>query len=129
MTGRLLVVDDEANLRALYEQEFADEGFTVRTVATAAEALDAARGESFDAVVLDIRLDDERDERNGLTVLGELRRLAPGLPVVINSAYPTFKTDFTTWLADAFVVKSPNVDELVAAVRQAIARRAEAGAG
>jgi DNA-binding NtrC family response regulator len=123
MSARVLVVDDEKNLRLLYEREFADAGYEVKTAASSEEAVKAARTDTFDAVVLDIRLDEEADAPNGLDVLGELKRLDANLPVVINSAYPTFKTDFSSWGADAFVVKSSNVSELLSAVRAAIERR------
>ena len=42
----------------------------------------------------------------------EFVRARREVPVIINSAYPSFKTDFGTWGAEAYVVKSANLDEL-----------------
>ena len=46
------------------------------------------------------------------------------MPVVINSAYPAFKSDFGTWGADAYVVKSSDLSELKAKVRSLLAAAA-----
>ena len=40
------------------------------------------------------------------------------LPVVLNSAYTTYKNDFKSWLADAYVVKSSDMTELKATIRE-----------
>jgi hypothetical protein len=46
------------------------------------------------------------------------------MPVVINSAYPSFKADFSTWGADAYVVKSSDLTELKDMVRHLLAATA-----
>jgi hypothetical protein len=46
------------------------------------------------------------------------------MPVVINSAYPSFKADFSTWGADAYVVKSSDLTELKDTVRHLLSATA-----
>ena len=43
MPARILIVDDELNIRRLYEEEFRDEGYDVETVASGEEALASIR--------------------------------------------------------------------------------------
>jgi DNA-binding response OmpR family regulator len=54
------------------------------------------------------------------------RMLSSGedVAVVVNSAYASFKSDFASWSADRYVVKSSDLTELKAAVREVLARRA-----
>ena len=67
-------------------------------------------------VVLDIKLKDQ----NGLEILGDFRKLDKNIPIVLNSAYSTYKNDFQSWLADAYLVKSPNMDDLKRKIRELI---------
>lgn len=106
--GRILVVDDEQHILKLYEKELSEEGYTVRTTTSGQEALKMAREESPDVVILDIKLKDQ----NGLEILGGLRRINQDVPIILNSAYSTYKSDFQSWMADAYLVKSPNLDKL-----------------
>ena len=69
-TQRILVVDDEADITALVAYHLAKAGYRVTTATGGREALDAARGERPDAVVLDLMLPD----LSGYDVLAELRR-------------------------------------------------------
>ena len=78
-----------------------------------------AREAELDGAILDIRLANE----DGITLMRNLLRERPNLPVVLNSAYTTFKSDFATWAADRYVVKSSDLGELKAAVHGAIRRR------
>jgi two-component system response regulator (stage 0 sporulation protein F) len=109
----ILVVDDEQHLLKLYEKELSEEGYLVRTATDGEEALRMAQSESPDLVILDIKLQD----RDGLEVLGELRKIRQEVPIILNSAYSTYKSDFQSWLADAYLVKSPNLDKLKEKIR------------
>jgi DNA-binding NtrC family response regulator len=77
----ILVVDDDADVRADVGRALCNsgDGWEVRFAATAKEALALATGAGIEAVVLDYRLPDA----DGLTVLGDLRRARPDLPVVM----------------------------------------------
>ncbi len=112
-TGRILVVDDEQHILKLYQKELSEEGYAVRTTANGEEALRMAQEESPDVVILDIKLKDQ----NGLEVLGGLRKISREVPIILNSAYSTYKSDFQSWLADAYLVKSPNLDKLKEKIR------------
>ncbi len=115
----LLVVDDDQGCRKLYESEFADEGYSVTGVSSGAEALEILGKSRFDLVILDVKMPG----MDGLETLCEIMKTQRSLPVVINSAYSTFKTDFSAWNAEAYVVKSPNLDELKRTVKSVLEQR------
>jgi len=119
MRKRILVVDDEANIRELYKQELEDEGYEVATVASAREASHLIQRQVPDLMILDI----EMAGQDGLSYLRELMETHRDLPVVISSAYPTYKDDFSSWLAEAYVVKSADLDPLKEKVRDILAEK------
>ncbi|HVP39054.1 MAG TPA: response regulator [Candidatus Saccharimonadales bacterium] len=115
----ILIVEDDESLVDLYSLEFQDEGYRVLAATSGERALARVQEDAVDLVVLDLKMEG----MDGLTTLGELLRVRRDLPVVINSAYPAFKHDFGAWGAEAYVVKSANLDELKCRVREALQRR------
>ena len=85
---RVLVVDDEKNIRATLEVCLEGMGCQVRAAATAEAALAALDREPFDLAFLDLRLRDA----SGLDLLPRLLALRPELAVVIITAFATFDT-------------------------------------
>ena len=112
----ILVVDDEDHILKLYKKELSEEGYQVRTTTTGEEALSMAERETPDLVILDIKLQDQ----NGLDILGGLRKLNKDNLIILNSAYSTYKSDFQSWLADAYLVKSSNLDELKKKIKELV---------
>jgi DNA-binding response OmpR family regulator len=114
----ILIVDDEEGIRGLYESELRSEGFRTVSVASGEEALNYVDvNRNVDLVILDIKMEG----MDGLEVLEELRSRVSGIPVILNSAYSTYKNDFTSWLADAYLVKSADLGELKNKVRELLA--------
>ncbi|MFQ5601196.1 MAG: response regulator [Candidatus Krumholzibacteriia bacterium] len=116
---RILVVDDEVNVRRLYANEFEDAGYEVAAAASGAEALQIIVASTPDLVILDIKLDED----NGLDVLRRMKEIHPSLSVILNSGYSTYRDDFSSWLADAYLVKSSDTSELVSTVRELLEAR------
>ena len=106
--AKILVVDDEPGLRLLYAAELEDEGYQVITAQNCTEAATALANEQIDLVVLDIQIKQE----SGLEMLQTIVKERSGLPVILCSAYNCYKDDFSSWLADAYVVKSSDLSEL-----------------
>jgi DNA-binding NtrC family response regulator len=117
--ARVLIVDDEVNIRKLYKNELEDEGYEVLTAASGAEALTILRNSAPDLVILDIKLEQE----NGLDFLRHMMEIHPSLSVILNSGYSTYKDDFSSWLADAYLVKSGDTTELKTKVREVLMAR------
>jgi DNA-binding NtrC family response regulator len=112
--ARVLVVDDDSSLRILYTKELADEGYEVESVSSGKEAVASIAERRPDVVILDIKMEG----MDGLSVLDEIMKRDKTIPVVLNTAYSSFKSDFTTWSADAYVVKSSDLGELKETVKQ-----------
>lgn len=116
--ARLLVIDDEGDIRHLYAAELEDEGHVVTAAGSGVEAMTLLESQDFDLVILDIQLDQE----NGLELLQTITRKKPDLPVVLCSAFSSYREDFSSWLADAYVVKSSNLNELKEEVSRILGR-------
>jgi len=114
--ARVLVVDDDSSLRILYSKELTDDGYEVESVSSGTEALVNIAGKRPDVVILDIKMEG----MDGLSVLDEIMKVDKTIPVILNTAYSTFKSDFTTWSADAYVVKSSDLSELKETIRQVL---------
>jgi CheY-like chemotaxis protein len=110
----ILVVEDEKNLRMLYEEELSSEGYDVVLVGSGEEALDVLEKSRPDLVVLDIRMPG----MDGIEALGRILGRDRSIPVVINTAYSSYKDNFMTWAANAYVVKSSDLSELKATIKR-----------
>jgi DNA-binding response OmpR family regulator len=88
--------------------ELQDEGYQVVTLPDGKDLLSVVDKERPDCVVLDIKM----REYNGLDLLQELRKKYYDLPVILNSAYSSFKVDLKAVAADYYVVKSSDLSEL-----------------
>ena len=121
--ARLLVVDDENSIRLLYSQELADEGHEVVTAATAAEAAEILGEGDFDLVVLDVKLKNEC----GLDLLQRIVKERHDIPVILSTAFSCYKDDFSAWLADGYVVKSSDPQELKDEIARVLAKKKRKG--
>jgi len=106
--AKLLVVDDEEGIRILYSMELQDEGYEVVTLPDGQDLLKAVEKEKPDCIILDIKM----REYNGLDLLQQIRKRHYDMPVILNSAYSSFKVDIKAVAADYYVVKSSDLTEL-----------------
>ena len=114
----ILFVDDEKYLRMLYEREFAQDGYRVLTADSGADALGVLRREPVDIAVVDIRMPG----MSGLELMDEMLAARRDLPVILNTAFSSYKDNFQSWLAEAYVVKSSDLSELKNKVADVLAR-------
>jgi CheY-like chemotaxis protein len=70
-------------------------------------------------VVLDIAMPG----MDGIEALGRLLARNNQLPVILHTAYATYKDNFMTWSADAYVVKSQDLGELKSEIQRVLAKR------
>lgn len=90
---KILVVDDEKNIRTLFRDELEEAGYEVDTAGSGQEALDKVSAQRPDLIVLDIRMED----MTGLEVLEQVRRDHENLPVIMCTAVRGLQDDFTVW--------------------------------
>ena len=113
MKQTILVVDDEHHIRLLYEKELTGEGYEVALAGDAKEALAWLDTRRPDLVVLDIRMPG----MDGVETLGRILAKDGRIPVILNSAFSSYRDSFLTWSADAYVIKSSDLGELKQTIR------------
>jgi two-component system response regulator (stage 0 sporulation protein F) len=118
--AKILIVDDEEHIRMLYQVELEDEGYEVITAADGRDLLGIIQREHPNLVVLDIKMAGY----NGLDLLQEIRNRFYDLPVILCSAYDSFRRDMKSIAADFYVVKSSDLTQL----KKTIARALESAA-
>jgi two-component system response regulator (stage 0 sporulation protein F) len=106
--AKILIVDDEEHIRYLYSEELTDAGYEVITAESGYRLLERIEEEKPDLVVLDIKMVDY----NGLDLLQDIRNRYYNMPVVLCTAYDTFKEDMKSIAADFYVIKSFDLTEL-----------------
>ncbi len=114
----ILLVENELNQRLLYQWELEDDGYRVVLASDGWEALQQVKEEHPD-LVLDLGLPG----MNGIEALGRMMDQNAKLPVIIYSAYEGFRDNFMTRGADAYVVKSSNLDVLMHEIEQVLLER------
>jgi CheY-like chemotaxis protein len=120
---KILLVEDDKNQRKLYEQELADEGYEVTTAPGGREALAEIEKNRPDLVIMDISMPG----MDGIEALGKILGVDNTIPVILNTAYANYKDNFLSWAADAYVVKTSDLDELKKTIGEVLAKRAEEG--
>ena len=115
---KILLVDDEESIHLLYREELEGEGYKVHSALSGIEALQTFKIVSPDLVILDINMPG----MNGIEVLRQIKKMNPKIPVVLSTAYHEYKQDLGVWASDDYIVKSSNLDDLKAAVRQLLSK-------
>ncbi len=123
---KILVVDDEENLLRSVEKTLFREGFEVETAEGNKTAYELIRdalvaGQPFDLVILDLNMpnfEGKESKYAGLELLERLKKLSPGTPVIVNSAWDeveTAKACIDKGAADYFV--KGRTDEMLQKIR------------
>lgn len=115
----ILVVEDDKNQSLLYKKELSEEGYSVYLARDGREAVTMAKLNPPDLLVLDINMPG----MDGIEAMGKILAENNRLPIVINTAYSSFKDNFMTWSADAYIVKSSDLSELKKTIREILEKR------
>jgi two-component system copper resistance phosphate regulon response regulator CusR len=113
--SRILIAEDERPISAFIERGLTANGFTVEIAERGDEALELARSDRFDLVILDLGLPG----MDGFDVLREFRRVNERVPVVILTARENVR-DTVAGLeggADDYITKPFRFQELLARIR------------
>ena len=119
----ILIADDDENVRLMCERGLQAAGYSTHSVSSGSEALRFVdRNPLLDLIVLDIKMAPP----DGIEVLRQLRARKVGIPVILYSDYSSYKRDFDSWLADAYVMKSSDMKELKEKVKELLSLDAQA---
>lgn len=130
LSGRVLLVEDEDNLRQTLTRILRQAGCEVTSASTAAEALQRLEGATFDLVYLDMHLPGGM---NGLEALRLIVQAYPQVPVIMFTAYATLETALEALRAGAtdYLIKPIHPEQFIRRTeellkKQAIERRRRA---
>jgi DNA-binding response OmpR family regulator len=115
--AHLLIVEDNENLRELYEIELKEDGYQVSLAEDGVQALDAVRRDKPDLIVLDIAMPN----MDGIQCMRELLAEHKIIPVILHTAFAQYKDNYLTWPANAYVVKSGDLTELKEKIEELLA--------
>ncbi|HXG17468.1 MAG TPA: UDP-3-O-acyl-N-acetylglucosamine deacetylase [Methylomirabilota bacterium] len=118
MEGTILIVDDEAQIRATLRGVLSDEGYRVLAAADALQALDLIASQRPHLVILDIWM----PQMDGIELLEQLKGREPELPIIVVSGHGTIETAVraTKLGAADFIEKPFSLDTLLRSVRRAM---------
>lgn len=112
--AKVLIVDDEPHLRLLYETELRSAGYETMTASNAEQGLEYVETMNPDLVILDIRMAG----MDGIEALQRILDMDNTIPVILNTAYSSYRENYLTWSADAYITKSSDTAELVGKVKE-----------
>jgi DNA-binding response OmpR family regulator len=118
MAHRILVVDDDQELRETISEILVDAGFFVANASSGEEALKILSGQTFDLVLLDMIMPG----LGGQEILPLLKRQAPRTRIIMITAFATVENAVAAMRkgADDYLTKPFKVDELLTAVRRSL---------
>lgn len=120
MSGDILIIDDEADIRELVSGILSDEGYETRVCSGSEEAIEKLQASLPDLVFLDVWL--EGSKMDGLALLNHIKNKFPSLPVIMISGHGNIDTAVSAIKRGAydFIEKPFNVDRLLLATERAL---------
>jgi len=116
----ILIVEDDKNQRLLYEQELGLEGYEIVTAADGKEGLRKVEERQPNLIIMDINL----PKMNGIEAMGKVVSKHKNIPIIIYTAYSSYKDNFLSWLADAYIIKSSDLTELKNKIKELLTKEA-----
>lgn len=122
-TPRILVVDDDENIRKVLVAILEDEGYKVENVGTGKEAVEKTRRNYYNLALIDIRLPD----MEGIELLTKMKDTTPKMRKVIITGYPTLQNavDAVNKGANAYILKPFDVGRVLRTLKEQLQKQDE----
>ena len=122
-TARILIVDDDENIRKVLAAILEDEGYSVESVDTAKKGIEKSETDFFNIALLDVRLPD----MEGIELLAKLRETKPKMRKIIITGYPTLQNAVgaVNKGADAYVMKPFDVEKMLKTIKEQLKKQDE----
>ena len=115
--SKILIVEDEENIRLLYKEELEDLGYDVILALDGKEAIKKYDLQQPDLIILDIQLPG----MDGIETMNIIRGKSRDVPIILCTAYGEYKQDMKTWASEAYLIKSADLKELLSTVKKILA--------
>jgi two-component system NtrC family response regulator len=121
--ARILVVDDDENIRKVLKTILEDEGYTVDEAEDAKKAIEKSRRHVYNLALIDIRLPD----MEGIELLTKMKDTVPKMRKIIITGYPTLQNaiEAVNRGADAYILKPFDMDKVLATIKEQLRKQEE----
>jgi two-component system NtrC family response regulator len=121
--ARILVVDDDENIRKVLATILEDEGYTVDEAEDAKKAIEKTKRNVYNLALIDIRLPD----MEGIELLTKMKETVPRMRKIIITGYPTLQNaiEAVNRGADAYILKPFDMDKVLATIKEQLRKQEE----
>ncbi|MCS7115150.1 MAG: response regulator [Nitrososphaerota archaeon] len=122
-SARILIVDDDENIRKALKAILEDEGYIVDTAETGAKAVEKTMKGFYNLALIDIRLPD----LEGIELLTRMKDTTPKMRKIIVTGYPTLHNaiEAVNRGADAYILKPFDVEKVLATIKEQLRKQEE----
>jgi len=122
-TTRILVVDDDEDIRKVLTTILEDEGYTVESASTAKKAIERTRRKFYNLALIDIRLPD----MEGIELLAKMRDTTPRMRKIIITGYPTLQNaiEAVNRGANAYILKPFDMEQVLKTIKEELRKQQE----
>jgi len=120
-TSRILIVDDDENIRKVLTTILEDEGYDVESVDTAKKAIERTRRKFYNLALIDIRLPD----MEGIELLTKMKNTTPKIRKIIITGYPTLQNavEAVNRGADAYIMKPFDMEKVLEEIKDQLKKQ------
>jgi DNA-binding NtrC family response regulator len=120
---RILIVDDDKNIRSVFKVNLENNGYEVDTAENGKEAIEKSRERFYNIALIDIKLSDMQ----GTNLLTILREVAPRMKKIIITGFPSLQNAINALNegADGYLLKPVSMDHLFKTIEEQLRRQRE----
>jgi DNA-binding NtrC family response regulator len=118
---RILIIDDDENIRKVLTTILEDEGYDVESVDTAKKAIERTRRKFYNLALIDIRLPD----MEGIELLTKMKNTTPKIRKIIITGYPTLQNavEAVNRGADAYIMKPFDMEKVLEEIKDQLKKQ------
>jgi two-component system response regulator AtoC len=122
-TARILIIDDDENIRKVLAAILEDEGYSVELVDTAKKAIEKTRRNYYNLALIDVRLPD----MEGIELLTKMTDTTPRMRKIIITGYPTLQNavEAVNKGANAYVMKPFDMEKVLKEIKEQLKKQEE----
>ena len=121
--ARILIIDDDENIRKVIQTILDDEGYITDAADTAKKGIEKSENAFFNLALIDVRLPD----MEGIELLTKLKETKPKMRKIIVTGYPTLQNAVgaVNRGADAYVMKPFDVEKILLTIKDQLKKQSE----
>jgi DNA-binding NtrC family response regulator len=122
-TARILIIDDDENIRKVLATILEEEGYYVESVGTAKKAIERTKRKFYNLALIDIRLPD----MEGIELLTKVKDTTPRMRKIVITGYPTLQNavEAVNRGADAYILKPFDMDKTLKTIKENLKEQEE----